>query len=214
MKTIFTLLIIGLNGFMAAGQCCPYINSVTIDPANPSASDNIRIFTTVTPPNAGGLISHSFTVQNDTIFAEACYWSGMLTVLIPIHDTIEVGPLPEGDYVLQFTAKQSAQMEQCIVEDSEVYHMNFSIGSTAGIVDPEQALINLYPNPVTEWLHIAGNDLLAARLLNMDGKVIAAPITLASSELLHIDMSALAKGCYFVEVQTGSAVVRERIVKQ
>lgn len=213
MKTCITLLVLGFNGFFAAGQCCPYINSATVDPANPSETDNIRIFTSVTPPNAGGLIQHSFTVQNDTIFAEACYWSGMLTVLIPIYDTIVVGQLPEGDYTLQFTAKQSSETEQCVVEDFEVYYTSFSVDGTAGIGDPDAATIALYPNPVSGTLQIAGKNISDVRLLNTEGRRITAPVTVQSSDLLTVDMSALAGGCYVVELVAGGVFVRERVIK-
>jgi hypothetical protein len=213
MKTTITLLVLGFNGFLAAGQCCPYINSVTVDPANPSSADNVRIFTTVTPPNAGGLIEHSFTVQNDTIFAEACYWTGMATVLIPIHDTIDVGPLPEGDYVLQFTAHESYQMEQCVVNESQVYLTTFSVGGTAGINDPEQTEAALYPNPAAEILNIAGKGLQTVRMSGADGKEVQVRIVSATPELLVLNVEALAKGCYFVEVKTENGTVSKRMVK-
>lgn len=194
MKRLLLLFVWpALAAASAHGQCCPYMGSVSIDPANPSSTDEVSIITEVTTPNIGSLIYSSATVDGDTIFVEACYWEGMLTMPFTIADTIGIGQLPEGDYTIVFTAYNSSSAEECIVTDQQELTETFAVGETSGVGEPEKTL-DLFPNPVTDLLHIASDLPVNWRLLGTDGKL------LSEGKETTIDFLGRSAGIYFIEV--------------
>jgi hypothetical protein len=211
MKKMLTLLILSFNGFLAAGQCCPYIDDVTVDPANPSATDPISIYTVVTTPNIGSFIQHSHFVSGDTVYLEACYWEGMATALWTIYDTFNIGPLPAGDYTIVFTAQLSTEMDQCVVSDWETDTSAFTVTGVAGIDDPEAEVWQLYPNPVSSVLSIDGNPDRVG-LTDITGKVVSVP--LFTGAVTQLDLSDVPAGYYVVELVQDGLLTRKMIVKE
>ncbi|RYF90579.1 MAG: choice-of-anchor D domain-containing protein [Chitinophagaceae bacterium] len=74
-------------------------------------------------------------------------------------------------------------------------------------------LISVYPNPVKDKLNLVFND---AKLINSNAKITTASGTVLASVKLtnyrqQVDMSAFAKGIYFISLQDGTVL---RIVKQ
>ncbi len=69
-------------------------------------------------------------------------------------------------------------------------------------------LYTVYPNPVTEVLHIQSNEVIdSIRLLNMYGAVV-----LTSTEQ-EIDLSQLPSGMYILEIISKGKVANEKIIK-
>jgi hypothetical protein len=211
MRKLLTSLTLIFSCYLASAQnCCPYINSVTVDPNNPQTTDHIYIYTSVTTPNQGTFIHHSQTIDGDTIRLTACYWEGMATALWTYNDTYDIGLLPEGDYVILFTAQLSISDDNCIVQDSQTSITEFSVGNVAGIDDQEAMNINIYPNPVTSILTIEAN-AENVRMLDIDGKVISVPVV--KGTVTQVDLSKLSAGSYVAEIMLNGVLTRKMIVK-
>jgi Secretion system C-terminal sorting domain len=74
-----------------------------------------------------------------------------------------------------------------------------------------QSTISIYPTLVSDWLTIATKDseVDAVTILNHMGQLM-----LTAQATNRVDMSQLASGIYFVQVQVGSETVVEKVVKQ
>src|SRR5688572_24755725 len=87
------------------GQCCPYISELKVIPSNPTTNDEIKIALIVTTTSLGFKLGIGYNILNqNTIEINGCYFAGPLTQPQVYMDTIVVGQLGSGDYILNFTA--------------------------------------------------------------------------------------------------------------
>jgi hypothetical protein len=94
--------------------------------------------------------------------------------------------------------------------------VNVIPASSTGITEkPDEKTFSIYPNPASNDLLISmpqlkGNGELA--LYNVLGEI---KYRLAVTEQeMHVDISQLSKGIYFIELSSGNKINRERLVKQ
>lgn len=195
----FALALLILHSFQGISQCCPYIYGIEVIPATPTTTDNIQIVTTVATPNLGQFISSSHTVTNDTIFIEACYYSGLATAIQVYTDTLTVGTLPTGNHAVHFTAYQSVDTAVCTYSDSSTSTFNFYVngGIIANVPENPSSIGVLYPYPSDGNFTIAlRNDITAThiQLFDLSGKLMTQlPFTGQFS-------MPLAAGSYYVRV--------------
>ena len=170
----FTLAFLLLQSFQGISQCCPYINGIEVIPATPITTDNIKIVTTVTTPNQGQFITSGYTVLNDTIFVEACYYSGLATALQTYTDTLTIGLLPAGDHAVHLTAFQSNDTV-CTYSDTTSSSFNFYVnGGIIGSVPENSTSVGvLYPYPSDgNFSIVLPNEITAThiQLFDLSGK--------------------------------------------
>jgi len=196
-------------------QCCPYIDSVQVAPENPLTTDEIQVFTLVAPPNLGSLISHDFFLQNDTLYINACYYSGFLTVVLEIPDTLTIGSLPEGDYVLSFTATMSYNESTCVAESSQNDISYFTVGSTAALLESELSMNLLYPNPVQSSLTLTGiTDDTQVVVYDLKGSLIEVPVLFSAGSVI-LELNGLVAGWYNLVTTTANrAPIRYSFCKE
>lgn len=191
------VVFLGLNTWVLS-QCCPYITTVEVLPQNPNVSDNIQIATHVATPNNGAFINHQFHWENDTLVVEACYYSGFLTVITEIYDTIEIGQIAEGDYVLEFVASTSIYEDSCVISESQSHTMPFSVSNSVGLLPNESVQSILYPNPSKEWVTLTGvSEKSMVGIYSLDGKKVNVPQYISGNDVV-LDIRALAAGIYEV----------------
>lgn len=130
MRLFIVFMIFLLSSHSAKAQCCPYINGVTILPANPAATDTVRVVMNVTTPSQGSFIGATHSTSGMQINVSACYYSGMLPALQNYVDTLTLGVLPVGTYTLHFTALQSANASYCQPVDSTQISTGFTVGGS------------------------------------------------------------------------------------
>ncbi len=195
----FAFAFLILHSFQGISQCCPYINGIEVIPATPTTTDNIKIVTTVATPNLGQFISSSFTIANDTIFIEACYYSGLATAIQVYTDTLTVGTLPAGNHVVHFTAYQSSDTSLCTYSDTSSSTFNFYVnGGIIGSVPESTSNAGvLYPYPSDgNFSIVLPNEMTAThiQLFDLSGKLMTQlPFTGQFSMLL-------AAGSYYIRV--------------
>ncbi|HZY82627.1 MAG TPA: ELWxxDGT repeat protein [Cyclobacteriaceae bacterium] len=70
-------------------------------------------------------------------------------------------------------------------------------------------LVSVYPNPATEYVIIAGSDVLEVTLIDVNGRVIGSFI-----DERILDVSSLSTGVYFVKIATEKFTTTKRIIKK
>ncbi|MES2556178.1 MAG: hypothetical protein V4604_08515 [Bacteroidota bacterium] len=208
------VIFLGMNTWLLS-QCCPYITSVEVLPQNPNSSDAIRIATHVTTPNNGAFISHQFYWENDTLVVEACYYSGFLTVITDIYDTVDIGQVTAGDYVLQFVASTSVYEDSCVIGESQSYTSAFSVTDIVGLTPVEAVSVLLYPNPSKEWVTLSAvTEKSVVQVFALTGEKLEVPMY-SSTDGLILDIRLLAAGFYeVIEFREGEIPSRFRFVKE
>lgn len=203
MKTILitflSFLAISATSFQSNAQsnvCCPYINTIEVLPANPTTNDNVKIAIFVATPGNGEQLSSSFSIVQNDITAEACYFSGLLTVITSIYDTLDLGMLTAGTYTLDFTAFLSTNDVDCDYSDTTEATIQFEVTeATNSLVENGIDDIKIYPNPSNgEFTLSADNDefISSISIVTTDGKIIE---SLPYSSSMRVSLPA---GTYFV----------------
>ncbi|HLP56694.1 MAG TPA: T9SS type A sorting domain-containing protein [Fluviicola sp.] len=208
------VVFLGVNTW-AFSQCCPYITSVEVLPQNPDTSDEIRIATLIATPNNGEFIHHQFHWQNDTLVVEACYYSGLLTVVTPIYDTVDIGQVPAGDYVLRFVASTSIYQDSCVANDSQTQISSFSVSEMVGLKPITSEVSLLYPNPSKEFVKLTRvEEGSITSVYSAEGKKIDVPQYKTGNEVV-LDIRSISKGMYEVlSVFEGRIPYRYRFMKE
>ncbi len=94
---------------------------------------------------------------------------------------------------------------------------NFSVISlratdVLGTQTYESSIMNVYPNPTLDVLHIDGNVLLSkVRIFNMLGQLVVEKTT--NSQNNTVDLSHLNRGTYLLEMETESGIKKQKIIK-
>jgi len=87
----------------------------------------------------------------------------------------------------------------------------------SGLTDTKELHLTLYPNPVTDKLHVKTNLFTFENELSIfdtGGKMIHSSILNAeSSGIAELDLSALSKGIYYISLKTPSNIFNRRFVK-
>ena len=71
--------------------------------------------------------------------------------------------------------------------------------------------VSIYPVPASEWLRVelpAGAPLKSARVLDLAGRVVPAPVTRTGERGLQISVAALPTGTYALDMLDGMRAVR------
>lgn len=73
--------------------------------------------------------------------------------------------------------------------------------------------INIYPNPSVSNITVEGQGIQKLVLLDQNGKVVSTHQNQSKSDNIVIDMSHLASGVYFIQVNSSGGSVSKRVVK-
>lgn len=120
-----------LSGVLARAQtCCPYIVSISQIPTNPVETDSICLIADVNLPTNGFTIETYASTTGSLIEFSACYYSGMLTVITPLVDTICIGTLSAGVYTVDFTGLISFNNAECTPSDSNSSSFSFFVSAS------------------------------------------------------------------------------------
>ena len=97
-----------------------------------------------------------------------------------------------------------------------VVERSFKVKSLVGLEPSGNSMFVLYPNPVSQFLTVslpAGEVVERLRLTTADGTVMPVDV-LDNSPQTSVDMRALPKGFYLLQVQTDRKVYTQKVVKE
>ena len=85
-----------------------------------------------------------------------------------------------------------------------------------GITENNLSYLNIYPNPVTDVLHITTSNKIiqSVKIFDITGRLIIAQVTENNSSKTQINTIYLSSGMYVVEVSANDGRIRRPFVKQ
>jgi len=190
---------------MKIGFCQLYI--LGLEPPNPSSTDNI-IFVTYyySAVNPVFNIYHEQSTSNDTIHRYVIFCHDD-TYHFSGHDldTILIGILPAGDYVISFSYDATLTSENCIpagvLNDSII---EFVVTESTGMQEFGQEEMKISPNPVDQYFAIVNlkstDSNAGIKIWNMLGELVKT-FNAATDQL---EVSELPSGIYYIEIKIHS----------
>jgi hypothetical protein len=210
---IFTLAFVSSVTLQSHAQCCPYVDPIEIIPASPLATDSIYVITNVTTPNAGSYLGYEIFAGDATVRIEACYYSGMLTMLQTYIDTINIGVHPAGTQNIVFVAYQSDSDESCNRLDSNEVTGSFTVTENLALQQETKPTFQVYPNPASAgliYVTTAKNEAFTYQLSNTLGQIVLTGTNNISNE---IKVEGL-KGLYYLSVITEEGTSTKEVIIQ
>ena len=196
MKKLLPLLAIALIGNSCFAQANGTIVGFSVNPTNPTPTDNIEIFVDLSFPNGGCELDNSnFGINGNTIGANAHHCVGLLAVICPNTDTFQIGQLSAGTYTFDFTLTSGAGFPSCspgiVPDDNDQFQ--FTVSNTVGIKEESNNEIDFYPNPSKGLIQFSQATESVTRVENLHGQTVC--LIPAKSRNFNIDF--LPSGIYF-----------------
>jgi hypothetical protein len=201
MKTLFTFFVMAAGITAANAQ---QIVSMTITPANPDNTDNIEIIVETMFSSGGCAGTAYYSQSGNDVYASSLHCVGMAAYICTDYDTISLPPQPVGTYNVYYTLSSGAGPFPCspgiVPDDSDT--LTFTVVSNTSVPENENAILNVYPNPVqnqfvvevnSQWV---GNGQL--HVLDEAGRLLITTSVTASRTT--VNTQNLAHGVYFVQV--------------
>lgn len=114
--------------------CCPYIVQTGVSPASPVDGDSVYFFYHVASPSAGSSLGCQLNRQGNQFELNCCFYAGLLPVIQDYTDTVYLGQLQTGQYVLNFRASVSLTDSACIEDQSNSDTVSFMVSNSTGFV--------------------------------------------------------------------------------
>lgn len=209
---LITILITVLGCQYILGQG---VNSITIEPNNPTSEDAIQIISDFSYYGncSNGLVNAQIIQSGSiiTIYPEYCGYGE--TTLCNAIDTFSLGVLPIGNYTINIEYHQGTVCGGNFDTIIANFETTFQIESTLSIEPVKQTedKIIVYPNPADDFITIQHNKLIKTiTLFDITGKEL-----MVTTSYVDIDLSAISCGIYLLDIQleNGEHVVK-KIVKK
>lgn len=217
MKKPIVILLLFIFCFMAKSgiaQRAGYPDSIRILPDNPQSGDTIRIalHTYLNTSEPIAWVDHQ--VNPGEIDIQGCFPVSVFGVGSYFSDTLIIGSLPAGNYLLHYTYYTSLSKDSCVRIDSADTSFTFKVSPPTVIRLPNRDnAIEIYPNPTTETLLIRTDKRIAIRwvsIRDMQGRLVREYAHLESGSL---DVSELPQGMYLLYLDTDKGRVLRRFQK-
>jgi len=210
MKQHFLLIVLFL--LTAFGSRSQEIDSLKIIPVSPTSSENIQVIAFTEHPNMNcDLFNSTVNTSNDTVYIAAFHAIGMLPALCNSIDTITIGNLMSGNYVLIYNVTDTI-----FPYPGDTDTLLFSV---QGFLETKDHIINellIYPNPVTEYIQFGLDQGLpingAIDIYSAVGEKIISTSLTYNDPTLYI--GHLKAGVYFIHYTSKNSKKVKRIIKQ
>ncbi len=190
------------------------VDSIIVTPQHPVRNDTVSIDLYVSLICASKKFYTTYQLHSDTIDIEGCYSISGATAMTFFHDTLNIGPLKDGVYYINYKGYASSSFDSCTVvhPDSTIVHDTFVVDAPVLVPKINSQLFSIYPNPATNTLYIrsAGNTPLKEAVIyntygalmgNYDGKG-------------PVDIAHFAPGIYFIKLFSDEGSTTYKFLKQ
>lgn len=158
----------------------------------------------------------SFNVLFEHLENRQCFFYDHTTVRMPIPPgesrtfTKDVRVHRAGQ-VCFFASVPDGRLEDNLSDNSTCAYAWLSAEEVSNL-----GLVSIYPNPANRKLTIKGDlrDFKCLSVRSIDGRQMQVAVLSQNEESLSLDMTALNKGVYFLQIQIGEEVFTEKIVKE
>lgn len=183
------------------------IDSLAILPSNPTSADQIQVVCYSTFTSGGcDLTNFSVTISGTQISVQATHIVGMLAVICNRIDTLSIGQLPAGTYLLNYQLYDTLQQNIADIDT-----ISFVVGPSNGVSEAvsDNPGILPYPNPGNGWLGFSGLESLRAPLqcnvYSAQGQLLKQAILAGATS--KIDVGGLPTGVYRAVLQSADGEV-------
>ena len=73
----------------------------------------------------------------------------------------------------------------------------------------DQLSLEIYPNPVTNFINIESESEVGVKVINLNGQELQSDY----GRKMKLNMEDLASGVYLIQIQRGDEIIRKRIIK-
>lgn len=158
----------------------------------------------------------SFNVLLEHLENRQCFFYDHTTVRMPIPPgesrtfTKDVKVHRAGQ-VCFFASVPDGRLEDNLSDNSTCAYAWLSTEEVSNL-----GLVSIYPNPANRKLTIKGDlhDFKSLSVYSIDGRQMPIAVLSQNEESLSLDMTALNKGVYFLQMHIGEEVFTEKIVKE
>lgn len=213
LRAIF-LVFLGLlllSGRVMAQQQAPMFDSLKITPENPTDNDELKLSCYATFLTSDcQLDSTSVNLQGDTIFLPLHYNVGEGQAICHSMDTVSLGQLSEGHYVL--IPYMTINLLEAVFDTDTI---EFTVGQHLDIGETNlDNRVVLYPNPVGNYLTIKTGDLSEKYLLEIYSILGCKVIEQDIIGTTKMSLSVLSDGIYMVVLTDSKGEqIKKKIVK-
>lgn len=200
MKTKLLLLLF-LNSLGSFGQLIE-INEIT--PTNVSGGINVNLL--VTTFNGAGYLSHDYTITDNTIELNVCYWFNLTLPVFQMSNDFYIPLTTTGNYTLNVNIFHSASATQCdFFANGPRASTNLLNNSS---FETTNKTIHLYPNPTSGTVSFEANDIDLKKILVYDtmGRLVD---TFYNRD---IDFSSFHEGIYWIKIETSDQIITQKVV--
>lgn len=204
MLFIFTVL------FAPGRSQTAYLFTPTIIPEYPTSADVVKIVTRVTTPQLAFAIDPTTfsIIQNlKEIDISACYYLSVAMAIGDYKDTLVIGQLAPGTYLIKQKFYTSSKVQICQPFDTNSVNLNFVVTTTTGFKENQKNAVKIFPNPANDRVYIENSGFEKVTIYSAEGRVLKAMDLKGKTE---IDISVLCEGLYFMRL---SGNEKEEIVK-
>ena len=128
----------------------------------------------------------------------------------PVTGPVDVYTPGKYDYIYTADADSSGNMPDTLF-------MSYIVQAKVSITDIKTGMFSTFPNPVADMLRIDLGQLsgpVQVTLCASDGRHIHTHVAKQDAGHLLVDVSALARGMYFVNIEMGGKIYSEKIIKE
>ncbi|MFD2698331.1 T9SS type A sorting domain-containing protein [Mesonia sediminis] len=156
-------------------------------------------------------LSNSFVIDQSLFFSEFCFNINMGNFeQLYFSDFFE---LQNHTSTYTYTVSQQGSLNFLVITNTSTGDQAFYQSQQLGVVSKEKVAIQLYPNPVTNSFELeidSGKEINSISVFSINGKEV---LSFKKAQAIY-DISQLAKGVYFVEIEIEGGKSIKKIVKQ
>ena len=177
--------------------------SLTLNPTEIVFDDNSSdvVSLLITNNTANDVVINSISIKDDLYHAEHDF-------TLPY--TLAVGESVEVDVYSDFNVKGEFDSELYIVSSLGEQIVPIIWNGTIGINENNALIVELYPNPMSDVLHIKGDNIVKVTIFNTFGQEV-----MAVENRNEIDVTSLLSGLYFIKATNfnGNATINKVVKK-
>lgn len=193
-----------------------WINSISVFPANPTTSDQIKVLVNINF-SSGSCDAHTQSHSNsgNTIYATALHCLGPLTFICNHTDTFTIGTLAQGNYNFIFNVNEGFGPSPCspgiVPGPTDTFNFFVSNPTLVNQIKKDQLTVNY--NSLTKIIAIntlENNANTQVQFLSIEGKQLAQYSFYINS--FSIDASELKAGMYLIRMVNSEGVHTKKIL--
>jgi hypothetical protein len=185
------------------------INSITVNPPNPTVNDNVEIYVDMWFPNSTCAGTASWSLNGSLITGSTVHCMGMLSTVCYDIDTLAVGQLPMGTYVVFFSQSSGYGIPNCtpgfVADDQDT--ITFSVGPLTVPENNPYQFFSVSPNPsangILQLKNLPATDAHELLVYTIDGRLAETQPIAPGQETVSLQSAA---GIYMLRVRSGSFV--------